>query len=75
MNILKSYIKLSLLACFTASQSQTYNLLKAKLEGILAHVLSAMKYNKPREKLLTGPVLFICAMHISNTLIDTSASR
>ena len=34
-----------------------------------------MKYNKPREKLLTGPVLFICAMYISNTLIGTSASR
>ena len=53
----------------------TYNLLKAKLEGILVHILSAMKYNKPREKLLTGPVLFICAMYISNTLIGTSASR
>ena len=53
----------------------TYNLLKAKLEGILVNILSAMKYNNPREKLLTGPVLFICAMYISNTLIGTSASR
>ena len=30
-----------------------------------------MQYNKLQEKLLTGPVLFICAMHISNTLIGT----
>ena len=30
---------------------------------------------QPREKLLTGPILFICAMYISNTLIGKSASR
>ena len=34
-----------------------------------------MKYNKPRENLLTRPVVFICAMYISNTLIGTSANR
>ena len=34
-----------------------------------------MQYNKLQEKLLTGPVLFTCAMHISNTLIGTSANR
>ena len=50
-------------------------MLREKIKGIFVHILSAMQYNKLQEKLLTGPVLYTCAMHISNTLIGTSASR
>ena len=67
--------KVEFVSLFYSIPNVNHNLLKEKLEGIVVHILSAMKYNKPREKLLTGPILFICAMYISNTLISKSASR
>ena len=67
--------KVEFVNLFYSIPNVNHNLLKEKLEGILVHILSAMKYTNPREKLLTGPILCICAMYISNTLIGKSASH
>ena len=79
MKIVYEYMKIThkveFVNLFYSIPNVNHNLLKEKLEGIVVHILSAMKYNKPREKLLTGPILFICAMYISNTLIGKSASH
>ena len=72
---MKTIHKVEFVNLFYSIPNVNHNLLKEKLEGILVDILSAMKYTKPREKLLTGPILFICAMYISNTLIGKSASR
>ena len=72
---MKTMHKVEFVNLFYSIPNVNHNLLKEKLEGILVHILSAMKYTKPREKLLTGPILFICAMYISHTLIGKSASR
>ena len=79
MKIVYEYMKIvhkvEFVSLFYSIPNVNHNLLKENLERIVVHILSAMKYNKPREKLLTGPILFICATYISNTLIGKSASR